>query len=169
MRCSWLAFRLCSTGSGLDHLRQLDALQRSWAGPKKVSVRPAEASTAICASRSVRRDFGRLGVNCGPCPSATPRPSTRRDRRDSQHSACANATFAIAAASMPWADSSTICARRHVITDPEARRMIRISRRPSSSSSPRRVTKHRAGACSRPSARRRTARRRPRPTPPRGA
>ena len=29
-----------------------------------------------------------------------------------------NATFAIAAASMPWADSSTICARRQVTTDP---------------------------------------------------
>jgi hypothetical protein len=38
MRCSWLiAFRLCRTGSGLDHLRQLYAPQRSWAGLKKVT------------------------------------------------------------------------------------------------------------------------------------
>ena len=37
-------------------------------------------------------------------------------------------------ASMPWADSSTICARRQVTTDPVPRRTIRTSRRPSSSS-----------------------------------
>ena len=34
----------------------------------------------------------------------------------------------------PCADSSTICARRQVTTDPLPRRMIRTSRRPSSSS-----------------------------------
>jgi hypothetical protein len=32
--------------------------------------------------------------------------------------------------SMPWADSSTICARRQVNTDPLPRRMIQTSRRP---------------------------------------
>jgi hypothetical protein len=36
--------------------------------------------------------------------------------------------------SMPWADSSTICARRQVNTDPLPRRMIQTSRRPSPSS-----------------------------------
>ena len=46
----------------------------------------------------------------------------------------AAAHFAIPAASIPWADSSTICARRQVTTDPLPRRMIRTSRRPSSSS-----------------------------------
>jgi len=35
---------------------------------------------------------------------------------------------------MPWADSSTIWARRQVTTDPLPRRMIRTSRCPSSSS-----------------------------------
>ena len=35
--------------------------------------------------------------------------------------------------SMPWAGSSTICARRQVTTAPLPRRIIRISRRPSSS------------------------------------
>ena len=45
-----------------------------------------------------------------------------------------NATFAIAATSMPRADSNTICARRQVTTDPLPRRSIRTSRRPSSSS-----------------------------------
>jgi hypothetical protein len=34
-----------------------------------------------------------------------------------------NATLAIAGTSMPWADSSTICARRQVTTDPLPRRM----------------------------------------------
>jgi hypothetical protein len=45
-----------------------------------------------------------------------------------------NATSAIVGTSMPWADSSTICARRQVTTDPLPRRMIRTSRRPSPSS-----------------------------------
>jgi hypothetical protein len=45
-----------------------------------------------------------------------------------------NATLAIAATSMPWAESSTICARRQVTTDPLPRRTIRTRRRPSSSS-----------------------------------
>jgi len=49
-------------------------------------------------------------------------------------SSLVKATFAIADASMPWADSSTICARRQVTTDPLPRRMIRTSRCPSSSS-----------------------------------
>ena len=43
-----------------------------------------------------------------------------------------NAAFAIATTSMPWADSSTICARRHVTTEPELRRTTRSSRFPSS-------------------------------------
>ena len=33
---------------------------------------------------------------------------------------------------MPWAESSTICARRQVTTDPESRRTVRNSRLPSS-------------------------------------
>ena len=41
-----------------------------------------------------------------------------------------NATAATAATPMPWADSSTICARRQVTTDPRARRMIRASQMP---------------------------------------
>ena len=49
-------------------------------------------------------------------------------------SSLVNVTFAIAATCMPCADSSTICARRQVTTDPVPRRMIRSSRRPSSSS-----------------------------------
>lgn len=47
-------------------------------------------------------------------------------------SALVKLTFAIAATSMPWADSSTICARRQVTTDPESRRTVRNSRLPSS-------------------------------------
>jgi hypothetical protein len=42
-----------------------------------------------------------------------------------------NATCAIRATPIPWADSSTICARRHVTTEPVPRRMIRNSRLPS--------------------------------------
>jgi hypothetical protein len=43
-----------------------------------------------------------------------------------------NATLAIWGTSIPWAESNTICARRHVTTDPEDRRTIRNSRFPSS-------------------------------------
>jgi hypothetical protein len=43
-----------------------------------------------------------------------------------------NATLAIWVMSIPCAESSTICARRHVTTDPEQRRTIRNSRLPSS-------------------------------------
>ena len=49
-------------------------------------------------------------------------------------SALVNVTSAIFATSMPCADSSTICARRQVTTDPVPRRTIRSSRCPSSSS-----------------------------------
>jgi hypothetical protein len=49
-------------------------------------------------------------------------------------SSLVSATFAIAATPMPWADSSSICARRQVTTDPPSRRTIRTSRPPSSSS-----------------------------------
>ncbi|WP_308296120.1 hypothetical protein [Streptomyces sp. ISL-96] len=45
-----------------------------------------------------------------------------------------NVTSAIFATGMPCADSSTIWARRQVTTDPVPLRMIRSSRRPSSSS-----------------------------------
>jgi hypothetical protein len=62
-------------------------------------------------------------------PSALKFRITSRTR-----SSLVKATSAIAGASMPWADSSTICARRQVTTDPEPRRMIRTSRCPSSSS-----------------------------------
>ena len=48
-----------------------------------------------------------------PNPSALKLRITSRTR-----SSLVNATFAIAAACMPWADSSTICARRQVTTDP---------------------------------------------------
>jgi hypothetical protein len=43
-----------------------------------------------------------------------------------------NATLAIWATSMRCAESSTICARRQVTTDPDDRRTIFRSRRPSS-------------------------------------
>ncbi len=47
-------------------------------------------------------------------------------------SALVNVTSATLATAMPWADNSTICARRQVTTDPVPRRTIRTSRRPSS-------------------------------------
>ena len=62
-------------------------------------------------------------------PSALKLRITSRTR-----SSLVNATFAIAATPIPCADSSTICARRQVTTDPLPRRMIRTSRCPSSSS-----------------------------------
>ncbi|MGZ6961456.1 MAG: hypothetical protein ACXVLM_17300, partial [Ilumatobacteraceae bacterium] len=43
-----------------------------------------------------------------------------------------NATLAIAGTSIACADSNTICARRHVTTDPDDRRTIDNNRRPSS-------------------------------------
>jgi hypothetical protein len=43
-----------------------------------------------------------------------------------------NTTSLIAGGDMPCAESSTICARRHVTTDPDVRRTIRNSRLPSS-------------------------------------
>jgi hypothetical protein len=58
-----------------------------------------------------------------PNPSALKFRITPRTR-----SSLVNATFAIAAMSMPWADSSTICARRQVTTDPLPRRTIRTRR-----------------------------------------
>jgi len=64
-----------------------------------------------------------------PNPSALKLRITSRPR-----SSLVKAALAIAATSMPWADSSTICARRQVTTGPEPRRMIRTSRCPSSSS-----------------------------------
>jgi hypothetical protein len=46
-------------------------------------------------------------------------PSALKSRITSRtRSSLVNATFAIAAASIPWADSSTICARRQVTADP---------------------------------------------------
>jgi hypothetical protein len=62
-------------------------------------------------------------------PSVLKLRSTSRTRP-----ALVNATSAIAAISMPCADSSTICTRRQVTTDPAPRRTIRGNRRPSSSS-----------------------------------
>ena len=56
-------------------------------------------------------------------PSALKFRITSRTR-----SSLVNATFPIAAASMPCADSSTIWARRQVTTDPLTRRMICTSR-----------------------------------------
>ena len=74
-------------GSGLDHLRQLYAPQRSWAGLKKVSgpvggARLRRSAPAVAC--------GVLVSTARPCPAAAPRPSTRRGRRDSQRSACAS-------------------------------------------------------------------------------
>jgi hypothetical protein len=43
-----------------------------------------------------------------------------------------NVTRAICGTSIAWAESSTICARRHVTTEPVPRRRIRNSRLPSS-------------------------------------
>jgi hypothetical protein len=63
-------------------------------------------------------------------------------------SSLVKATLAIAAASMPWADSSTICAGRQVTTDPLPRRTIR---RPSSSSISRTRIRSAAGPVSRTS------------------
>jgi hypothetical protein len=47
-------------------------------------------------------------------------------------SALVKDTLAIPTTSMPCTDNKTICARRHVTTDPELRRTIRSSRFPSS-------------------------------------
>ena len=71
------------------------------------------------------RYFGYSELN----PSALKLRITSRTR-----SSLVNATFAIAGTSMPCADSSTICARRQVTTDPLPWRTIRTSRWPSSSS-----------------------------------
>src|SRR3954466_9876933 len=60
-------------------------------------------------------------------PSAEKLCSTSRTR-----SGLVNDTSAILATGMPWADSSTICARRQVTTDPVPRRTMRSSRMPSS-------------------------------------
>ncbi|AZM45158.1 hypothetical protein DMB38_04315 [Streptomyces sp. WAC 06738] len=49
-------------------------------------------------------------------------------------SALVNVTAAILSTGMSCADSSTICARRQVTTDPVPRRTIRSNRRPSPSS-----------------------------------
>ncbi|TMR01230.1 hypothetical protein ETD86_54465, partial [Nonomuraea turkmeniaca] len=49
-------------------------------------------------------------------------------------SSLVKATLAICVVVMPWADSSTICARRQVTTEPVPRRTMRSSRFPSSSS-----------------------------------
>jgi len=73
-------------------------------------------------------------------PSALKLQITSRTR-----SSLVNATFAIAATSIPWADSNTICARRQVTTDPLSRRTIRTSRPPSSSSISRTRTRSATG------------------------
>ena len=75
-----------------------------------------------------------------PNPSALKLRITSRTR-----SSLVNATFAIAATSMPCADNSTICARRQVTTDPLPRRTIRTSRRPSPSSISRTRTRSATG------------------------
>jgi hypothetical protein len=75
-----------------------------------------------------------------PNPSALKLWITSRTR-----SSLVNATFAIWATSMPWAGSSTICARRQVTTDPLSLRTTRTSRRPSSSSISRTRTRPATG------------------------
>ncbi|WP_307659333.1 hypothetical protein [Streptomyces sp. V1I1] len=60
-------------------------------------------------------------------------------------SALVNVTSAILATGMPWADSSTIWARRQVTTDPVPLRMIRSSRLPSASSISRTRTRSAIG------------------------
>jgi hypothetical protein len=73
-------------------------------------------------------------VNFGGCPPLyfgynESNPSALKFRITSRtRSSLVKATFAIAGTSMPWAGSSTICARRQVTTDPLPRRMIRTSR-----------------------------------------
>src|SRR6266852_4037502 len=61
-------------------------------------------------------------------PSALKSCSTSRTR-----SSLVKASRAICATLMPCAGHSTICARRHVTTDPDPRRTIRFRRLPSSS------------------------------------
>jgi len=80
------------------------------------------------------------GVNFGGWPPlyfgySESNPSVLKFRITSRtRSPLVKATLAIAGASMPCADSSTICARRQVTTDSLPRRMIRTRRLPSSSS-----------------------------------
>jgi hypothetical protein len=73
-------------------------------------------------------DLRRCGtVNFGGRPPrylgySEPNPSALKLRITSRtRSSLVKATFAMAATSMPWADSGTICARRQVTTDPTAR------------------------------------------------
>jgi hypothetical protein len=68
-------------------------------------------------------------------------------------SSLVNATFAIPATSMPCAESNTICARRHVTTEPLPRRTMRARRRPSSSSISRTLRRSVTGSVSTISAR----------------
>jgi hypothetical protein len=70
-------------------------------------------------------DLRRCGtVNFGGRPPrylgySEPNPSALKLRITSRtRSSLVKATFAMAATSMPWADSGTICARRQVTTDP---------------------------------------------------
>ena len=60
-------------------------------------------------------------------------------------SSLVKAILAIAATSMPCAESRTICARRQVTTEPLSRRTIRTSRLPSSSSISRTRTRPATG------------------------
>ncbi len=60
-----------------------------------------------------------------PNPPALKLRITSRTR-----SSLVKATFAIAGTSIPWADSSTICARRQVTTDLLPRRIIRAGKVP---------------------------------------
>src|SRR4030095_12925963 len=76
-------------------------------------------------------------------PSRLKLCSTSRTR-----SGLVKVTLAMAGTSMPCADSSTICARRQVTTDPELRRTIRSSRLPSSLVMSR--TRTRSATCSLP-------------------
>lgn len=95
-----------------------------------------------CATRN-SASFDRLhaengSVNFGGRPPlyrgySAANPSALKLRITSRtRSSLVNATLAIAGASMPGGDGSTICARRQVTTDPLPRRTIRTSRAPSS-------------------------------------
>jgi hypothetical protein len=88
----------------------------------------------------------------GAEPSALKFPITSQTR-----SSLVKATLAIAGTSIPCADSSTICARRQVTTDPLPRRTIRISCCPSSSSISRTRSRPLTGPVSRISVYRETA------------
>src|SRR5918994_11214 len=116
----------------LTQVTRADRPDRCLGRPSATQPRRTERPDGVSGGR--RRGSGKLGGRppeyfgySDSKPSSLKLCSTARTR-----SSDVNATLAIWATSMPWADSSTICARRHVTTDPELRRTMRSSRWPSS-------------------------------------